>query len=126
VSSEVSALLPAQFADMEHLVAEWAIDDGHQRYLKRVNSSMAQLKSFYDEMFPRAQAVIEYIDQFDYQQPLPAEVANLRNLVYSLITVALAVEVWKQPRVKHSASTVLTRLPEPAVLTRTNTGQEHT
>ena len=38
------------------------------------------------------------------------EQANLRNLVYALITVALAVEVWKQPRVKHSADTVLERL----------------
>lgn len=108
---EASTLLPAQFVDLGHWVAEWAIDDGHQRYLKRVNSSMAQLQAFYDEMFPRSKAAIDYIDQFDYQQPLPAEVANLRNLVYSLITVALAVEVWKQPRVKHSANTVLTRLP---------------
>ena len=111
VSSEGSALLPAPFADLEPLVAQWAIDDGHQRYLKRVNSSMVQLRSFYDQMFPRSKAAIDYIDQFDYQQPLPAEVANLRNLVYMLITVALAVEVWKQPRVKHSASIVLTRLP---------------
>ena len=111
VNGGMSILLPAQFADLEHLVAEWAIDDGHQRYLKRVNSSMAQLRSFYDQMFPRGKAAIDYIDRFDYRLPLPAEVLNLRNLVYSLITVALAVEVWKQPRVKHSASTVLTRLP---------------
>lgn len=111
MSTDASALLPAPFADLEHLVAEWAIDDGHQRYLKRVNSSMVELQAYYDQVFPRSRAAIDYIDQFDYQQPLPAEVANLRNLVYSLITVALAVEVWKQPRVKHSASTVLTRLP---------------
>jgi hypothetical protein len=111
VSRDVSALLPVEFADLEHLVAEWAIDDGHRRYLKRVNSSMAQLRSFYEQMFPRGKAAIDFIDQFDYRQPLPAEVANLRNLVYALITVALAVEVWKQPRVKHSASTILTRLP---------------
>ncbi len=106
----MSTLLPAEFSDLDYLVAEWAIDDGHQRYLKRVNSTMPQLKAFYDVMFPRGKAAIDYIDQFDYQQPLPADVANLRNLVYSLITVALAVEVWRQPRVKHSANTVLTRL----------------
>lgn len=104
-------LLPEAFKDLEHLVAEWAIEDGHQRYLKRVDSSMEQLKAFYDEMFPRGEAAIDYIDQFDYSKPLPADAANLRNLIYSLITVALAVEVWKQPRVKHSANTVLTRLP---------------
>lgn len=108
----MSALLPADFHDLEHLVDEWAIEDGHARYVKRVNSSMAQLTAFYDEMFPRAQAAIQYVDQFDYQQPLPADAANLRNLIYALITVSLAVEVWKQPRVKNSASTILTRLPE--------------
>jgi hypothetical protein len=102
--------LPEPFRDLEHLVGEWAIDDGHQRYVKRVNSTMAELKTFYDQMFPRGKAAIDYIDQFDYAQPLPPEVANLRNLVFMLITVALAVEVWKQPRVKNSANTILTRL----------------
>ena len=43
-------------------------------------------------------------------EPLPEDVANLRNLLYSLITVSLAVELWKQPRVKHSANTILTRV----------------
>lgn len=108
----MSALLPADFQDLEPLVAEWAIEDGHTRYVKRVNSSMEQLTAFYREMFPRAEAAIKYVDQFDYHQPLPPDAANLRNLVYALITVAMAVEVWKQPRVKNSASTILTRLPE--------------
>jgi hypothetical protein len=71
---------------------------------------MAELQDFYDQVFPRGEAAIDYLDQFDYAEPLPQDAANLRNLVFSLITVALAVEVWKQPRVKHSADTVLTRL----------------
>jgi len=106
----MSSLLPEQFASIEHLVAEWAIEDGHQRYVKRVNSTMAELKAFYAEMFPHGKEAIDYVDQFDYQQPLPEDAVNLRNLVYSLITVALAVEVWRQPRVKNSAKTILTRL----------------
>ena len=106
----MSNLLPEPFKALEHLVSEWAIEDGHKRYVKRVNSSMAELKAFYDDMFPRGKEAIDYVDQYDYLQPLPPEVANLRNLIYSLITVALAVEVWKQPRVKHSANTILTRL----------------
>lgn len=106
----MSTALPAQFADLAHLVPEWAIEDGHARYVKRVNSSMQELQAFYDQVFPRAEAAVEYINAFDYQQPLPEDAANLRNLLYSLITVSLAVELWKQPRVKHSASTILTRL----------------
>lgn len=59
---------------------------------------------------PIAEEAVAYIDKFDYSEPLPDDVANLRNLLYSLITVSLAVELWKQPRVKHSANTILTRV----------------
>jgi hypothetical protein len=104
------ALLPPEFSELEHLVAEWAIEDGHQRYVKRVHSSMVEIQAFYDQMFPRAEEAVAFVDKFDYAEPLPEDVANLRNLLYSLITVSLAVELWKQPRVKHSASTILTRV----------------
>jgi hypothetical protein len=106
----MSALLPQEFSALEHLVDEWAIEDGHQRYVKRVNSSMEQLQAFYDEVFPLAEEAVAYVDKFDYAEPLPEDVANLRNLLYSLITISLAVELWKQPRVKHSAKTILTRV----------------
>ncbi|OBK82201.1 hypothetical protein [Mycobacterium sp. 1164985.4] len=102
--------LPPEFSHLEHLVPEWAIEDGHARYVKRVSSSMEQIRAFYDEIFPYAEEAVAYIDKFDYSEPLPEDVANLRNLLYSLITVSLAVELWHQPRVKHSASTILTRV----------------
>jgi hypothetical protein len=106
----MSGGLPPEFSHLEHLVAEWAIEDGHRRYVKRVNSSMDQIRAFYDEVFPVAEEAVAYIDKFDYAEPLPDDVANLRNLMYSLITVSLAVELWNQPRVKHSANTILTRV----------------
>jgi hypothetical protein len=106
----MNTLLPPEFSQLEPLVAEWAIEDGHQRYVKRVNSSMDEIKAFYDAVFPFAEEAVAYIDKFDYAEPLPEDVANLRNLLYSLITVSLAVELWKQPRVKHSAKTILTRV----------------
>ncbi|KUI17635.1 hypothetical protein AU193_14665 [Mycobacterium sp. GA-1285] len=106
----MSAVLPPEFSHLEHLVPEWAIEDGHARYVKRVNSSMEQIRAFYDEIFPHAEEAVAYIDKFDYSEPLPEDVANLRNLLYSLITVSLAVELWNQPRVKHSADTILTRV----------------
>jgi hypothetical protein len=106
----MSAVLPEEFSELEHLVPQWGIEDGHQRYVKRVNSSMDEIRAFYDEVFPKAEEAVAYIDKFDYAEPLPEDVANLRNLLYSLITVSLAVELWQQPRVKHSASTILTRV----------------
>jgi hypothetical protein len=102
--------LPPEFCGLAHLVPEWAIENGHARYVKRVNSSMDEIQAFYDQVFPYAEEAVAYIDKFDYAEPLPEDVANLRNLLYSLITVSLAVELWKQPRVKHSATTILTRM----------------
>ena len=106
----MSTLLPPEFSQLEHLVDEWAIEDGHQRYVKRVNSSMEEIQAFYDQVFPYAEEALTYVDKFDYAEVLPDDVANLRNLLYSLITVSLAVELWNQPRVKHSANTILTRV----------------
>lgn len=106
----MNTTLPDAFKQLEHLVPEWAIEDGHQRYLKRVNSDMETLKSFHDQVLPYGEAAIDHIDQYDYREPLPEPAANLRNLIYSLITVSLAVELWRQPRVKNSAQTILTRL----------------
>ena len=102
--------LPPEFSRLEHLVPEWAIEDGHQRYVKRVDSSMPRSRRSTTRCFPIAEEAVAYIDKFDYSEPLPDDVANLRNLLYSLITVSLAVELWKQPRVKHSANTILTRV----------------
>lgn len=106
----MSKILPQEFSQLKHLVAEWAIEDGHARYVKRVNSSMDEIRAFYDAVFPFAEEAVAYVDKFDYSEPLPEDVANLRNLLYSLITVSLAVELWQQPRVKHSANTILTRV----------------
>jgi hypothetical protein len=106
----MSTSLPQEFSELAHLVAEWAIEDGHARYVKRVNSSMDEIRAFYDQVFPHAEEAVAYIDKFDYTEELPEDVANLRNLLYSLITVSLAVELWHQPRVKHSATTILTRV----------------
>ena len=82
----MSALLPTQFAALEHLVPEWAIEDGHARYVKRVNSSMAQIRAFYDEVFPHAEAAVAYLDGFDYGQPLPPE-----WIFISLVATVVAV-----------------------------------
>lgn len=106
----MNASLPPEFSRLEHLVPDWAIEDGHERYLKRVNSSMDEIQAFYDAVFPQAEDAVTYIDKFDFSEPLPEDVMNLRNLLYSLITISLAVELWKQPRVKHSARTILTRV----------------
>ena len=91
-----TALLPAEFADLEPFVAEWCLDSEPERYAKRLASSMDELQAFYDAMFPRAEAAIAYLEKFPLDA-LPEDAHRLLKLLYSLILVSFAVEIWRQP-----------------------------
>lgn len=54
-------ILPAGFSDLEPLVAEWALPNEQARYLKLHATTLPQLKSFYDNMLPRMDAVMEFL-----------------------------------------------------------------
>mgnify|MGYP003340016106 CR=1 FL=1 len=53
--------LPAGFSDLERFVAEWALPNEKERYLKLHASTLPQLKAFYDAMLPRMDAVMEFL-----------------------------------------------------------------
>jgi hypothetical protein len=100
----MSALPPA-FADLEPF-AEWALPTEHERFAKRLASSMDELQAFYDAALPRLDDAVEFLDQFELSA-LPADASQLIWMYYSLMTVSFPVEVWRQPRVPDSgASTV--------------------
>ena len=73
---------------------------------------MAEMRSFYDAFFPRLEEAIDYCEKFGLDD-LPEDAANLLHLVYSLVMVAMAVEIFKQPKPTDSADAVLTRVSEP-------------
>lgn len=110
----MSTLFPAQFADLEAIAAPWAIASNDERYLKRLNSSMDEMQTFYDAVFPRANAILGYCNGFDINDP-PEDVKALMNVLYSLITVSFPVDVWRQPRVPDSGATYLEVFIEPVV-----------
>jgi hypothetical protein len=100
----MSALPPA-FADLEPF-AEWALPTEHERFAKRLASSMDELQAFYDAALPRLDDAVEFLDQFELSA-LPDDASQLIWMYYSLMTVSFPVEVWRQPRVPDSgASTV--------------------
>lgn len=105
--------LPADFADLEP-VAAWSLETEAERYAKRLSSSMDELQAFYDAAFPRLEAVIDYLDQFDIDE-LPDDARRLLWLCYSLVNVSFPVEVWRQPRVPDSGASSFDMLVEPAV-----------
>ena len=105
--------LPADFSDLEPFAA-WSLETEAERYAKRLASSMDELQAFYDSAFPRLEAAMAYLDQFDLNA-LPDDATALLWLCYSLVNASFPVEVWRQPRVPDSGAASMDMLVEPAV-----------
>jgi hypothetical protein len=108
----MTTLLPDAFADLEPFAQTWCLATETERYNLRVASSMPAMQEFYDACFPRLEEAIEYCDKFPLDE-LPDDVTNLLQLIYSLIMVAMAVEVFSRPTVVNAADAVLVRVKEP-------------
>lgn len=92
------SLLPTQFSELEPFATEWALAATIERHRKRLGSSMAEIKAFYDRMLPRMDAVITYLIQFPLDG-MPQDNRRLLYLALSLAEVAPAVECYGQPGV---------------------------
>jgi hypothetical protein len=90
------ALLPSEFSDLEPFAKDWCLASEPERYAKRLASTMDEMQAFYDAVFPRAEEAIVYLEQFPLHD-LPADALQLLRLLYSLILVSFAVEIWRQP-----------------------------
>ena len=108
----MSALLPAEFADLEPYAAKWCLATEAERFAARISSSMDEMQTFYDACFPRVRTAMEHLDGFSLDQ-LPPQESNLLHLVYSLIMVSLPVEVWAQPRVVDAGTAFFERSIDP-------------
>ncbi len=106
-------VFPAEFADLEPF-APWALRTEAERYAMRLSASMDELQAFYDAAFPRLEAILAYLDQFELPE-LPDDARHLLWLVYSLVNASFPVEVWRQPRVPDSGAASLDAVVEPAV-----------
>jgi len=89
-------LLPPEFADLERFAADWCLDSEPARYAKRLASTMDEIQAFYDAFMPRSEAAIQYLEKFPLNA-LPDDALRLLKLLYSLIIVSFAVEIWRQP-----------------------------
>jgi hypothetical protein len=105
--------LPAEFADLEPF-ADWARQGERARYEKRLASTMEEMQAFYDAVFPRLEAALAYLDQFDLAN-LSDEAKHLLWLTCALVNVSFPVEVWRQPRVPDSGAADFSPVLEPAV-----------
>lgn len=104
--SDDQTMLPAAFGDLERFAAKWALADINARYEARKASTMAELQDFYDTLVPRAEAAIEYLDQFDLYD-MPDEAQRLFWMLAALSGVGFAVDVFRQPTVPDSNDSLL-------------------
>lgn len=90
--NSVTLQLPAGFEALEPFVDAWAIHGSANRMQKRLDSSMDDMKRFFEAAFPLAESALAYLDQKPVKE-LDAPEQNLMNMILSLAHVSLAVEV---------------------------------
>jgi hypothetical protein len=106
------ALLPSAFAELESYARVWCLATETERWNARMASTMAELREFYTAFFPRLEEAIDYCDKFALDD-LPDDVLNLLHLIYSLIMVAMSVEIMQQPAPTDAADAIMIRTEEP-------------
>jgi hypothetical protein len=107
-----TALLPAEFADLEPHAATWCLPTEPERWEQRLASSMDEMHAFYDACFPRAEAAIEYLDGIELSA-MPVAADRLLQMLCSLALVSYVVEVWRQPLPVDTGSARIDRIKEP-------------
>ena len=110
----LSQALPAPFSDLEPFVAGWALPTRAQRYEARLSKPFDELVTFYDAVAPKAEEAIAYLNELDIDD-LPDDATRLLQLLYSMILVSHAVNVFKQNRIPDSGAAFFEMVAEPAV-----------
>jgi len=106
--------LPQEFSDLEPFVANWALPTRAQRYEARLSKPFDELVTFYDAVASRAEEAIAYLNGLDIDD-LPDDATTLLHLLYSMILVSYAVNVFKQNRIPDSGAAFFEMVAEPAV-----------
>ena len=92
------ALLPEGFEDLAPY-ADWALEPERARTAKKVESSMEELRAFYDAMMPRLEEIIAYLDGVADGDDRPEPAYRLYLMSLSLVEIANLVEIYKRREV---------------------------
>ncbi len=104
--------LPQAFSEIEPYVADWALATRAERYAARLDRPFDELVAFYDAIAPRAEEAIAYLDGQDINA-LSDEATRLLHLLYSMILVSYAVNVFKQNRIPDAGAAFFEMVAEP-------------
>lgn len=93
--------LPEGFDHLSKFVKQWCVETTQERWEVRCQSSMEELRSFYNAVLASAEDALKHLDSYDLDN-LPDPERNLFLLMLALTNVSMAVELHKQPRAPHS------------------------
>lgn len=94
-------LLPDEFRDLERFAKDWVHETEKDRNAFRVLQSIEDIDDFYATIFPRMDALCDYIDQFELDA-MPPDAARLLRLGQMLMEAVPAAEVYRQPDVPNA------------------------
>jgi hypothetical protein len=106
--------LPEGFAELEPYVEDWARPTRAERYEARLSMPFDETCEFYDAIAARAEDAVIHLNGLDVDA-LPEDATRLLQLLYSMILVSYAVNVFHQPRIPDSGAAFFDMVVEPAV-----------
>lgn len=92
-------LLPPDFSDLELWVATWSLATETQRNKKHLSCTMEEVKTFYDAILLRLDAILEHLRQLEAAgrpKSISEQSRNLFYLALSLAEVSQSVEIHGQ------------------------------
>ena len=104
--------LPSAFAELERFAAKWCLPTEAERWNTRMATSMLEMREFYEAFSPRLEEAIDYCDKFPLDD-MPDDALDLLHLIYSMVMVSMAVEVFGQNKPTDSADAVIDRVGQP-------------
>lgn len=108
------SLLPAGFEELETYAADWARPTRKERYEMRLSKPYEELCEFYDAVGPRVEEAIVHLNGRDIDG-LDEPSLNLLRMLYSVILVSYAVNVFNQPKIPDSGSAWVETTVEPVI-----------
>ena len=104
--------LPSAFAELEPFAEKRCLATEAERWDMRMATPMLEMREFYETFSPRLEEAIDYCDKFPLDD-VPDDALNLLHLIYSIIMVSMAIEVFGQQKPTDSADAVIDRVGEP-------------
>lgn len=90
----VEPMLPEPFEELVPFL-DWALEPERARTEKKAESSMDEIRAFYDAMMSRLDEIIRYLEDY-FGMVMPASAHRLYLMSLSLVEVSTLVELYKR------------------------------